>query len=280
MPQRQNRITDPKKFASLSELLHSDPSVGTWEIEHNGLKVHAYYDWRDADTTLVTFTGSVNAKVTTVPVWSAFGATSGIGVNRLFISDPTLAITQRLRLGWYAGNKLHPALEDEVTQLIQYAARGTRVVLFGPSAGGYTALVQGSRLPGSTVIASNPQTDITIRPAFPKYLELAWGVNDHTGLLFTKNVVDVYRNPVDTQVVYVQNLGDTHHIEYHQNPFLNAVHPDNRVHVLHPDLGDGHVGPDAESFNRLFTTVCGISEWADLVSAIQTIDLTNIPKQK
>lgn len=260
----------------MQELLVSEPAQGTWEIKHNGLDLHAFYDWRGSDTTLVTFTGAVGAKVETVPVWSAFRASSGIDVNRILISDPTLAISKRLRLGWYAGSRFHTNLEDEITQLIEHGAQGTRVVLFGPSAGGYTALVQGSKIAGSTVIASNPQTDISIRPAFPGYLDIAWGVGSHSGLPFTTSVVDVYREPVNTRVVYVQNQGDAHHIEFHQIPFIDSVHPDNPVHIMRPDLGQGHVGPDADSFHKLFTIVCGTPEWEKLVSKLEALELTNL----
>lgn len=274
MPPRTSRLSAAHTFESMRHLLESDPTHGTWEIDHNGIKLHAFLDWKGADTTLVTFTGAVSLKVDTVPVWSAFKSSAGLGVNRLFISDPTLAISKKLRLGWYAGNTLQPDLENDVTRLIEYAAQGTRIVLFGPSAGGFTSLVQASRLPGSTVLVSNPQTNIKIRKAFPGYMRLAWDLGEHAEPPFTTNVVDVYRQPVETQIVYMQNQGDEHHIEFHQRPFTEALHPDNKMTTVSPDLGPGHIGPDAESFHRLFHAVCRNPDWNDLVDEVQSLHLT------
>lgn len=274
MPARTSRLTATRQFESLADLFECEPTHGSWDIDHNGMKLHALLDWKGADTTLVTFTGAVSPKVDTVPVWSAYRSSEGLGVNRLFISDPTLAITKKLRLGWYAGNSLQPDLQNDVTRLIEYASQRTRVVLFGPSAGGFTSLVQASRLPGSTALVSNPQTDIAIRPAFPSYKQHAWGLPHDVAHPFITNVVDVYRRPKRTQIVYLQNLGDEYHVEFHQRPFMDALHPGNKVTTVSPDLGPGHIGPDAESFNRLFRAVCRTPDWDQLVDAVQSLHLT------
>lgn len=281
MPPRATRIAnDPHYFSSLKEFLTGDLSFrGTAEIDYNGVPLHVFQAWVDAPTTVVSFSGAVSTKVTTVPAYAGYGLTSGLGVNRILISDPSLAINDRLTLGWYAGNTTQPDLQNDLTRIIRALVRDTRVVFFGPSGGGFACLVQAPRFPGSTTVVSNPQTDIRryVPAAVDRYLTSMWGFGGATGEAseppFQYSVLDTYRAPVDTSIVYLQNFGDKHVID-HLVPFLQAAHPDNRIIPVLPDLGQGHVGPDKESLKRVLSVVCETGTWRNMRSAVQRVEIT------
>lgn len=267
----------PHSFASLEAFLKRDATpAGNYDIEH-GLPIQMYWAGRGSDTTFVAFNGAIGSTYTTVPAYAGFGTTQHLSANVLLLSDPSMVIDERLTLGWYAGNTRQPTLQADLTRIIRSFAGDTRVVLFGPSGGGYAALEQATRLPGSTAIVSNPQTDVTkyMPAAVERYLEIAWGMENFDGALpFAHQAVEAYAGPVDAQVVYVQNEGDLDHVQRHLQPFLEQLHPGNRVARLLPNLGEGHVGPDKESFMRLFDLVVCSPEWGALSNALDEFQVT------
>lgn len=78
----------------------------------------------------------------------------------LAVSDSTLLQSQRLTIGWFAGNQETP-LADIFGDIITRAAaalEATETVLVGHSAGGLSAIRVGMRVPNSRAIAVNGQT--------------------------------------------------------------------------------------------------------------------------
>lgn len=267
----------PHSFASLEAFLERDATpAGNYDIEH-GLPIQMYWAGRGSDTTFVAFNGAVGPTYTTVPAYAGFGTTQHLPANVLLLSDPSMIIEERLTLGWYAGSTRQPTLQEDLTRIIRSFAGDSRVVMFGPSGGGYAALEQARRLPGSTAIVSNPQTDITryLPAAVERYLEIAWDIEGSAGSLpFAHQVVDAWAGLVEAQVVYVQNEGDLDHVQNHLQPFLERMHPGNRVARLVPNLGEGHVGPDKDSFMRLFDLVVRTPEWGALSNALDGFQVT------
>lgn len=187
------------------------------------------------------------------------GVTRDIEVNRLLISDPSLYLDIELRLGWYAGNKYQPNLQDDISRVIKHLTNGQRVVLFGASGGGFAALEQSLRLQGGvTAVVSNPQTNIFnyYKTVSDNYLSVAWGIKDSDLIPFTSSVVTGYREKVDAKVLYLQNSGDTYHVSRHMIPFMDSLHPENQVEVMTPYIGKGHIGPGKDSFIDLLSKVC------------------------
>lgn len=126
------------------------------EIDLHGLPLHFFYDWRDAPITLVTFSGTASAKVHHVPAWACDGISRGLGMNRVLISDPTIKLSTDLRLAWYGGSSQQPALQDEIATLLEGLYRESeRMLLFGPSRGGFAALKQATLLPETTALVQS-----------------------------------------------------------------------------------------------------------------------------
>lgn len=216
---------------------------GAVEIDLHGLPLHFFYDWRDAPVTLVTFSGTASAKVQHVPAWAGDGSSRGLGMNRVLISDPTIKLSTDLRLAWYGGSAQQPALQDEIATLLDdLHLESERMLLFGPSGGGFAALTQATLLPETTALVSNPQTDVTryTRAAVDRYLTTAWQIHardEDTVLPFRHEVVSLYAREGSSRTVYLQNAGDADHIEKHYAPFRREAHPGRRIEYLLPNLG-------------------------------------------
>lgn len=251
------------------------PASGGYELDDNGLSMHCSWESRASSTTLVTFSGALTPNITELPAFVGWGTTRHLRCNVLMLSDPTLAIDPKLRLGWYAGSSAQPDLQGTLTRVIERFAGQSRSVLFGASGGGFAALEQARRLPGSIALVSNPQTDmLRYHPRdVERYLSIAWTstVAEAPTLPFAHEVVTAYREPVDTSVIYIQNASDQFHIDNHEAPLREHLRADNRVHFVRGEFGDGHVGPDREQFMRLFTEVTEERRWGRVCDAVDAV---------
>lgn len=273
----QRTIQESFKFISydsISDFLQSfnvdSPSTGIQIEDH--LPIHLRWINRHSDTTLVTFSAAITRRtVTEVPVFTGWGVTKHLNSNVLMISDPSLILDINLNLGWYLGSAHQSDLADKITDILTVFAKTQRLVLFGASGGGFASLTQAARIPGSTALISNPQTNITKFSYYPAYKQSAWP-GFETPQVET-SVIDTYRQPVDTRIIYIQNRQDTDHFEHHYYPFIGACSLSNQVLPLTPDLGEGHIGPNPETFTRLLTEVTERYEWGALCGAISAIPL-------
>lgn len=270
----------PAEYGSLREFLMRDETPqGNISIAH-GLPIQFYWEDNGADTTFVTFQGNVNSRFTAVPVYTGYSTTEGLSANRLLLSDPSVKIGRDVTLAWYAGSESQRGLQMTLTNIISSLAAGTRVVLFGASGGGFAALEQSTRIPGSTVLAMNPQTEIPryLEKPYLRYLARCWGLGDPlpdaAAMPFNHSVLDAFGRPLPTQVIYLQNRGDEFHVHDHMEPFMSALHPSNRVHPVMTDLPGGHVIPDKPSVRRLFETVVAWPQWDELTRAVADVPLT------
>ena len=167
----------------------------------------------------------------------------------LLFSDPTLDLHAGMRLSWYLGTE-RVNMHHEIARLIELHSQrvdAKRVVLAGPSGGGYAALQASSYLPDSSVVVSSPQ--VTLGNYFPSAVERAYkvaaGTNTpdeewkrRTDAVAAFESVDFARD-----VFYLQNKGDTHHMQRHFKPFVDAYKKSGnveRLRVITADQGAGH----------------------------------------
>lgn len=245
-------------------------------IEIGGeLPIHASWSYRSSPVTLCTFSAAITRRTAeTVPVFSGYRTTRNVQANILRISDPSLLLDSRLNLGWYAGSYVQPDLQELLTRLVSSVTNGSRTVLFGASGGGFAALEMAPRLPGSTALVLNPQTDITKYSGYRPYKKYCWPDLGPLAIPPVRtSILDTYAKPCGSNVIYVQNTGDESHMKNHYAPFIEAVHPDNNVYCLMAELGAGHVGPVPADVTRLFGLVTGTSIWSDTVLALSQLNL-------
>lgn len=281
------KIVLPAGTAKFSNVDDFESSIGINPISSGvysiGNKTPIIVRWsnKNAPVTLVTFSAALTKNAApTVPIFSGRRTTSNLEANILMISDPSLILSKELMLGWYAGNSELGEVQSEISRIIKLFRGNSRLVLFGASGGGFAALDQAVRIPGSTALVINPQTDITKYPYFPKYKSLVWAGKfagaTETELPIRTQVVDEYSKPVESSVIYVQNTEDEHHYVDQMRPFRENLHDDNTVIFVERDLGQGHFGPDAESMTRLFELATSVSEPDELRARLEELELVSV----
>lgn len=258
------------KYASVDLFLKKDTiPPGYQVITENGLPIDVICQNRGSDTTVVFFQGAVD-KTWTLPAFGGMGVSKDVPVNRVFISDPSLVLTDRLNLGWFVGNT-RMNTQQVLLSIIRHIVEvwgDHRLVFFGASGGGFASLFFSAHFPGSLAIVSNPQTDVDKyeRPAVQRFAEVCYGVtgDDPMSRLpddVTTNLVDLYRTPRGNTVAYMQNSTDYAHVEDHMNPFIAAAHPENRIFLLSENWGEGHVAPPKDVHVQALTVASG-EDWA------------------
>ena len=109
----------------------------------------------DSRTMLLMFAGM--APWPTVPGWVLFSHTTGLPVKRLFVRDVHSVWYQRGVPGF--GERIEEVAAGLRTVID--AERVERLVVAGPSAGGYAALLLGSLLEADVVMSFSPQTVVS-----------------------------------------------------------------------------------------------------------------------
>lgn len=278
MPQRNiSYHSNVTRFNSVKDFLEFDGPLGGLIEISDGLPIHLYFRNRNSDVTFVSFAAALGVKrVRNLPFFGGMSTSSHLRSNTILLSDPSLILSDRLGLGWYAGSNQQTNLQRTITLILKKMTRNSRVVFFGASGGGYAALEQAVHFDNSTALVSNPQVDIRKSPSFKNYAKIAWDYPPECTLdpPITYQILDTYSRPTNAKVVYFQNSGDTVHVEKHWKPFIETVHPMNKILSLTPMIGEGHVSPDKQSFKNLFSIVTETHNWQNLCSILTEMEIT------
>lgn len=169
--------------------------------------------------------------------------------NCLSLFDPTLFLGEDVGLGWFQAGQDIPHFKRaeifiaELSQALGIAAQD--VLLFGTSAGGFSALKTSEGLPECSVFVGNPQTDVR------KYYK------SHVGRLSTALANTTYPTrleqeascvvgtPTQAHVVYAQNIQDSFHLNGHMTPF-QAARPDMSYILYDHPSGHSPIGMQTE----------------------------------
>lgn len=206
-----------------------------------------------SDALLVRFHGAINRTRTELPVFQGLTSDTARPYAFLNLQDPTLDLDRSMNLSWFLGTTevdVHAVAAD----LVRAVATGLgkrRVVLLGSSGGGYAALQVGTRLPGSVVVAFNPQIVLRSyhRRAVAKAMAASFAMRpDAVGSEQVEQRLSfVHRlqaSGTRAHNVVVQNMGDAHHLREHQGPLRRLVSAGDladRFDFHEVDLGKGHV---------------------------------------
>lgn len=156
----------------------------------------------------------------------------GVEAHRISIADPALERSDRLALGWFAGDDgfpLQQLLPAYLKSLIEKLSI-ERVIFMGSSAGGFASLFYSWHIPGSVAVVKNPQTSILAyrRSAHDRYVRACWprGVENYGSIGPELDLTELYSKRVDNTVIYIQNTLDFHHLYNHMVPFLASIPSD------------------------------------------------------
>lgn len=244
---------------------------GIFTVIDNSVPIDMHYEDRGHDTTIVFFHAALGPNVKKIPVFLGRSFSQSIPANRLFIADPSLYLNVNLRLAWYAGNTKQPELQKTLVTMIQKITKGHRVIYFGASGGGFAALQYSASHPGSLAIPVNPQTNIERYNAIfvKRWAKLCWNLefNPSSSLQIdtaVTNLVSLYQTPRENHVLYVQNTGDTHHMQEHWIPFAEQSLPSNHVVEAHHYVGEGHIPPPPHQLTDILTTAVNYKDWSSI----------------
>lgn len=267
-------IHQVSEFSTVAEFLKArtvPPGIST--IYSGGLPIDLLISPGSTDTTIFFFHGAIERHFT-LPVLSGLGISGGLEANRVFISDPSLALDDQLLLSWYAGNQRQPDLQQiliSVFEKIIVSLGSDRSVFFGGSGGGFASLFFASHFQDSLALVFNPQTNIAkyseraVRDFATKAFHSDFPDNNVLSRLPSDVVVDLcelYRVPRDTKIAYLQNANDKDHLQSHLLPFTQAIHPDTEFLLLREPWDHGHSPPPKELLSQLLNLAVESSGWA------------------
>jgi pimeloyl-ACP methyl ester carboxylesterase len=183
----------------------------------------------NSDTLLVISHGALPRTKYSLPRFEWLASLEARTENLMFLADTALEPFDELELAWFTGNA-----QDDLTRryadLVSRAADqlgADKVLFLGGSGGGFASLALASHSPGSRALVFNPQTNIqkywnkSVRQyadhLFPEFESL----NQIGRLGGRTNMVARYAtHPTPkSQIIYVQNDDDSHHVENHLRPF-------------------------------------------------------------
>ncbi|MGE9808767.1 hypothetical protein [Janibacter sp. G1551] len=227
--------------------------------EGERLGIEALLVRREDPTLIVVFHGALVRRQVTLPRFEWLRTLQERPESLLFIADTTLDVSETLPLAWYVGTE-DDNLTDRLTEKIQHVAQlveAETVCLTGSSGGGFAALAQAARIPGSLAVPFSPQTRIGSylpmpikmfrKACFPSYTDYD-DVEEH--FRTRVDLTHLYRGQTPAWIHYSQNVQDTDHIDAHMEPFLTSLGVDPTtgdgnpmVRVTMDDFGEDHTPP-------------------------------------
>lgn len=210
----------------------------------------------------VLFQGAVDRARVRIPIFLRWRYQLSLGAGpTLAIADPTLDLSDSMRLGWYLGND-ELDLAPRIAHLVRETADAldcSEIVLAGSSGGGFAALQVGAHLPDSTILAMSPQTDL--RGYSPRLVrsavEPALGVRSlsEEGVAEERISVPARMAARGTypRVHLLSNPGDTIHVKRHEGPLRDAYEAAGRstsISTSSVDLGPGHRSVDNDTYGE------------------------------
>lgn len=273
----------PQRYA-LREGIHrfALPAGHTLDLLLDGLdRLHS------ANTLLVCFGAAVTQRAgRSAPFFSGLRTAKTLGRPVLCISDPVLAKSASIALGWYAGYRGCTDLPQRIAELLDDVAAklAVQLLLFGGSGGGFGALaVLGYLRSPASALVWNPQTSIGryYANSVRVYLEAAFGdaQGEAGGLKQRLEASGVQHSLLGGPPrrrhprLYLQNRSDSLHVQHHARPYAIAVNAlrvgraafagDDGSAFWFGNWGHGHVPPPQKVLHQTLDRMsCGASTLA------------------
>lgn len=261
-------------LADATDFAATPDATGNFTVWHGDLPIDFQVEDNAAATTLVSLHAAFG-KDMTPPVFTGRAISDGLGVNRVFISDPSLLTSETLGLAWYLGAStlnLTRVLRDVITA-IQQRLSADHIVFFGMSGGGFASINLSRQFPGSLAVPVNPQTRVLSYA--PQHWEAmareCFGAHTSDGaaeILEAHPYADQRRvygsEAFENTVIYVQNQNDPH-VTTHMIPWFESISWRGDASILLGDWGAGHVPPKGPVLRTLLQGIAGANgDWKAL----------------
>lgn len=252
-------------YPSKREFLEAPVCDGLHTIQAGNLLIDLLIKDRGSPTTLIFFHASVTKK-STFPVLVGDGMAKAAHANLISISDPVLAYTDKVRLGWFLGVKPLGSFPAYAEQVLHHAVRGLhtkRVVLGGSSGGGYAAVNFSRFFREAAVLCINPRLNLGARPMpelsdFLVHAYKAAGRTQYSRLKQTyvvEDSADLFPDGIINHIGILQNSGDTDYLEGQCLPFVERFSSDPKLWTRLDDIGDGHVPYPKDILESIFSNL-------------------------
>ena len=195
-----------------------------------------YYVGKEEQRLFVMLTAAIRRSEHSLPVfnrwtWAQAGKFPG---HVLCIADPTLELHEDMQLGWYLGTDKHDASEELSRFILRFAEAlgisADKIIVWGSSEGGFSALAVTSHIEKATAVAINAQTDIfayenarTIEAVKQNCFssQTAQHIQEHFGPRV--NMAQAWRSNRSSRAILIQNKLDAHHYTCHFKPYWETL---------------------------------------------------------
>jgi hypothetical protein len=247
-------------FAALDTLVLSGLPRHRFVVDVTGVAFHAYFQRSEYSRLFVMLGGEApkDRKSATHFERRAWGEMLPGSV--LWISDPTLDLSNEISLGWYVGTR-DKDYTAEMAKLVARVAADlgvarSDIIFYGGSGGGFAALMCARFLPGVNCIVINPQIDLSKHEAEHrrKLAKVFSGEENFKAIAHAHpervSVLAAFPEPRNLPpLVYVQNRQDKEHFDAHYALFCETysapkeggISDNGHVLTLLFEHGEGHV---------------------------------------
>jgi hypothetical protein len=247
-------------FAALNAVALAGLQKHRFVVDVNGVAFHAYFERSAYSRLFVLLGGEAPKEKRSEPHFERRAWGEMLPGSVLWISDPTLSLSDDISLGWYVGTR-EKDYTAEMANLVDRIAADldlsrADIVFYGGSGGGFAALMCARHLPGASCIVVNPQINLAkhhkehrkkLAQFFSGETNFGRVANEHperVSILAAFPTADSL-----PPMVYVQNRQDKHHFDEHYALFCQtySAPPDGglsangRVLTLLFEHGVGHV---------------------------------------
>ncbi|WP_158644702.1 hypothetical protein [Paracoccus jeotgali] len=256
-------------YSSLADLAEAALDVDTlFALKDGELPIDCMFKKGQGEVLFVFFNAALSPSANHVlPVFSWMKTASVLSGSKLFISDPTLFLSDEILLGWYLGSGTYPTqgVLEAIIRIVQKRSGAKKLAFVGSSGGGFAALYFASRFSEAIAYVNAPATNLiahhnpkSIR-VFSKFALGGGNIADFPGVV---NLTE--KAPAAGAKMYItQNRGDQTYISRHVAPYLASLGipwhgkslDTKGVSVFVGDWGIGHVMPPPEVVKEILSAI-------------------------
>lgn len=239
-------------FAGVYEFAAADNLPARLTVWQNGFPVDLMVEANDSQTTLV----SLGGQGLQGPMFAGRALSAGLGMNRVFVSDPGLLTEDSAGEALYLGTDGLDLTDliSSVIRIIQTKLGADHLVFYGVDAGGFAALNLSHAFHGSLAVPVNPQTCVVDDQG-----ATAVPLGDLRGS---------YSKGQENWVIYLQNSREVTTVRKHMIPWLQALDGLGRLALLLEDWDPNAKGPPAALMRRRISGIADVQgDWPALAKA-------------
>jgi len=262
------RWGEPKTYDCVESLSRNFTASDEVFSVSGPLPIDGLFRRGEGNTLLVFFNAALERNFKgTLPYFTWVNSSKTCHSSCLFLSDPTLVLSENLYLAWYVGTETFNAQSAiaDVIKAVMARCGATRAAFVGSSGGAFPALLYSSLFPNSAAYVNAPATTIIehhSKRAIDQFSKVACpqhGLKGMSAVLDLRSVKLRYNNPL----IITQNTTDTVYITSHLKPFLahlgiqwsGQIILNENLLVIPGEWGQGHKTPPSKFIELILSRI-------------------------